>query len=270
MDPISSRSNPKIKLVRALRQRKARKAGELFTIEGIRHVGEAVESQTPIEYILFAPERLHSAYAQELINKQIKNGVPCYPVTVEVFESLAEKENPQGILAIAHRPSLTLANLIPANFSWGVALVDPQDPGNVGTIMRTIDAVGADGLLLLSSGPSTGGLVDPFHPSAVRASMGAIFWRPVVKAGFAEFSQWAIEHHYHVYGASAHAALDYQEMQAYDQPCILLMGSERQGLTPEQSGLCEKLIRLPLHGRTTSLNLAVATGVMLYEMLKKK
>jgi RNA methyltransferase, TrmH family len=270
MDLISSRSNPKIKQARALRQRKARQEDEAFIVEGIRHVGEAVEANAQIELIIYAPDRLHSAYAQSVIQEQSARGVACLAVTNEVFESLAEKDNPQGILAVVHQPKITLADLNPNNFSWGAALVDPQDPGNVGAILRTIDAVGASGILLLSSGSGTTGLVDPYHPGAVRASLGALFWRPIVQATFSNFANWAAVNHYHLYGTSARGKVDYQHIDAYQYPCILLMGSEREGLTSEQAALCEYLVRLPMHGHTTSLNLAVATGVMLYDMLNKK
>jgi TrmH family RNA methyltransferase len=270
MDIISSRSNVKIKQVRALHQRKARQEGELFLVEGIRHVGEAIEARLAIEFILYAPERLHSAYAQDLIQKQTASGVACFAVASDIFEDLADKENPQGILAVVRQPKMLLTDLTVNSFPWLVALVDPQDPGNLGAIMRTIDAVGANGLLLLSSGPTTAGLVDPFHPSAVRASMGSLFWRPTVNSTFTEFAPWAKEQGYHLYGTSAHGLVDYTAVQSYALPCILLMGSEREGLTSAQAAACDLLIRLPMHGHATSLNLAVATGVMLYEMLWKR
>jgi RNA methyltransferase, TrmH family len=269
MDIISSHSNPKIKQVRALHQRKARQAGELFIVEGIRHVAEAVEAHLSLEFIVYAPERLKSGYAQDLIQKQSLRGLPCYAVTREVFVTLADKENPQGILAVARRPKTTLSDLTAQGNPWLVALVDPQDPGNLGAIMRTIDAVGASGLLLLSSGPTTSGLADPYHPHAVRASMGTLFWHPLASAAFSEFLPWAQAQDYHLYGASAHGALDYKAIQSYQLPCILLMGSEREGLTAVQASACKALIRLPMHGHATSLNLAVAAGVMLYEMLHK-
>jgi TrmH family RNA methyltransferase len=157
---------------------------------------------------------------------------------------------------------MTLADISPANFGWGVALVAPQDPGNVGTILRTIDAVGASGLLLLDSS------VDPTHPTAVRASMGAIFWHPVLQISFSDFANWTRGHGYRVYGTSAHGNVTYQAVGAYERPLVLLMGSEKEGLTPEQAGLSDALVRLPMRGQVTSLNLAVATGVMLYQMLE--
>jgi len=264
MTIISSRSNPKIKQIRALRQRKNRQDSGLFFVEGIRHVGEAAEAGARLDSIFYAPELLTSAFALSLIEQQSSQGVPCYPTTAQVFDSIADRENPQGILALVEQSSLSLDDITAQNFPWGVALVEPQDPGNVGTILRTIDAVGASGLLLLDSS------VDPYYPSAVRASMGTLFWLPIIQTGFNEFIHWALRENYQIYGTSAHDSTNISEITAYQYPAILLMGSEREGLKPAQRDACQWLIRLPMRGRATSLNLAVATGVLLYDMLAKQ
>jgi len=261
MELISSRNNPKIKQARALQQRKARQEAHQFLVEGIRHVGEAVEAGAEVEAIYYAPELLKSDFALQLVSRQAERGKPCYATSPEVFTSLAEKDNPQGILAVVRQPERRLAELNPGNFSWGVALVAPQDPGNLGAILRTVDAVGASGLLLIESS------VDIYHPAAVRASMGALFWYPVIQTTFTEFRVWAADKSYHVYGSSAHAGTDYLQARPYQKPRILLLGSEREGLTPEQQSACESMARLPMCGHATSLNLAVAAGILLYAML---
>ncbi len=263
MEIISSRSNPKIKSARALQQRKHRDSKGSFLVEGIHQVGAAVEAKATIEGIYYAPELLKSQYALDLIEEASGRGLPCYATTVEVFASLAGKENPQGVLAVVRQRQETLSDLNPGGFSWGVACIAPQDAGNVGTIVRTIDAVGASGLITLDGG------VDAYHPTAVRASMGAIFRHPLVKASFQEFSQWARGCSYQVYGTSARGSVDYLQVSDYARPIILLLGDERQGLTPAQAEICQALVRLPMHGEVTSLNLAVAAGVMLYAMLEK-
>ncbi len=261
MELISSRNNPRIKEARALHQRKARQEARLFLVEGIRHVGEAVEAGAPVEAIYYAPDLLTSEYASRLVAEQSTRGVACFATTPEVFASLADKENPQGLLAVVRQPQRRLAELNPGNFPWGVALVSPQDPGNLGSILRTIDAVGASGLILLESS------VDLYHPAAVRASMGALFWYPAIQASFGEFREWAHGGGYHIYGSSAHGPQDYQQARPYLTPRILLLGSEREGLTPEQQSACESVVRLPMRGKATSLNLAVAAGILLYAML---
>ena len=256
--PIASRSNPLIKQARALRQRKARAATGLFLVEGIHHVGEAAEAGWQIEAILYAPDLLTSAFARRLIDQQAARGVRCQPVAAQVFGSLADKENPPGILAVVRQRCLTLERLTPKNFAWGAALVSPQDPGNLGAILRTIDAVGAAGLILLDGG------VDHYHPGAVRAGMGALFWKPVAQSSFGEFVDWARRGGYRLIGASAHAAADYRAVKRGAAPTVLLLGSEQKGLSEGQKAACDVVVSLPMRGRAASLNLAVAAGILLY------
>ena len=265
MSLITSRQNQKIKLARSLRTRKGRDSSGMFLVEGIHLVGAAVEAHQSginIEGIFYAPDFLHSDFATQLIHSQESKGVPCYATASDIFQTLAAKENPQGIIAVIRKPKISISQLMVSNFPWGVAAVAPQDPGNVGTLLRTIDAVGASGLILL--GEST----DPFHPSAVRASMGAIFWYPVVKASLAEFTHWVEENGYNVYGSSAHGSTHASQVESYQKPLILLLGSERNGLTPEQTAFCKQVISLPMHGHGSSLNFAVAASVLLYSILE--
>jgi TrmH family RNA methyltransferase len=263
MDLIRSRSNSKVRSARTLRQRKLRDESGTFLAEGIHLVGAAVEAGVQIDSIFFAPDLLKSKYALDLIEESRANAVPCYPTTSDVFTSLASKEHPQGIVAVVHQSTQQLFDLNPETFSWGAACIAPQDPGNTGTILRTIDAVGASGIILLDGG------VDAYHPTAVRASMGAIFRHPVVSTSFMDFAQWAEVNRYQVVGTSAHASLDYKEITHFTRPLILLLGEERQGLTSEQERICDVMVRLPMHGKVTSLNLAVAAGIMFYDILAK-
>ncbi len=258
---IRSRSNSKIKLARSLRLRRSRETAGLFLVEGIRLVADAVASGTPMEFILHAPDLLRSEYASELIQRQSERGLPCYSVSAEVFASLAARQHPQGILAVARIRQTPLAALHPGNFERGVALAAPQDPGNIGAVLRAVDAVGASGLILLDRA------ADAYHPEAVRASMGAIFWRPVVRAALADFAAWAAANRYHVWGAAIQGSDDFRKIRAWPLPFIFLLGSEREGLSAEQVAICERLIRLPMAGHVDSLNLAVAAGVLLYAML---
>jgi TrmH family RNA methyltransferase len=268
-ETITSRVNPKIKFLKSLNAKKNSRSSGFFVVEGIHHVGEALQALLAgkgisIHSIYYAPELLNSDFAQWIIQTAKTQGIASFPVSEYVFVSVAEKENPQGILAVVQRSIAKLSDLSPGDFHWGVALVSPQDAGNIGTIMRAIDAVNADGLILLDGG------VDPFHSHAVRASMGTLFWRPVVEATFNEFRQWSQQHGYHVYGTSAHAHQDYREAIPYLRPAILLMGSEQKGLTEDQVSVCEKTVSMPMKGRASSLNLALAAGVMLYAMLEEE
>jgi TrmH family RNA methyltransferase len=260
---ITSSSNAKIRLVRALQQRKERDSSRLFVAEGRFIIGEALTARAEIEFICYAPGLLKGRFSHELVEQARAAGVSLVETSAQILAQVSEKEHPQGLLAVVRQQRVRLDDLSPANFPWGVALVSPQDPGNLGAILRTIDAVGASGLVLLEGG------VDAYHPTAVRASMGALFWHPVVSASFGEWADWTRQHGYAAIGTSAHAATDYREVGHYRLPLMLLMGSEREGLTPDQTANCALMLRLPMRGRVTSLNLAVATGVMLYAVAER-
>jgi len=257
---ITSTANPLIKLARSLRNKKERAQTGQFLVEGILHVGEAAAANWKIDAVLYAPDLLASDFAKNLILELERKGVRCQPVSAQVFASVADKENPQGIMAIVQQRAYALGELDPAAVRFGAACVSPQDPGNVGTILRTLDAVGADVLFLLEGG------VDPYHPSAVRASMGTLFWKPVVQTSFSAFVDWARAHGHQLIGTSAHGSVDYRSVSLSDQPSVLVLGSEQKGLTSEQSAVCDVLVKLPMRGRATSLNLAVAAGVLLYAL----
>ncbi len=158
----------------------------------------------------------------------------------------------------------TLDGVASKQFHWGAALISPQDPGNVGTILRTLDAVGADGLFLLDGG------VELYHPSVVRASMGTLFWKTVVEASFDEFVIWRKKNNYRLVGSSSHAGTDYHMLQREAKPIILMLGNEQKGLSPEQISKCDEIVTMPMVGRVSSLNLAVAAGILLYQMAENK
>lgn len=253
---ITSTGNPLIKQARALRQKKARNESGLFLVEGIHHVGEVVEAGWDVETILYSSGVLTSPFAHELITRF---SFRPQPVTAQVMEALADKENPQGIIAIVHQRKSQLMDVKP--FQKAIALVSPQDPGNVGTILRTLDAVGVDTLFLLDGG------VELYHPSVIRASMGTLFWKSIIQTSFNDFLSWAREGKYQIIGTSAKADVGYDTLVP-QLPWILLLGNEQKGLSQEQSAACDVTISLPMQGRVSSLNLAVAAGVLLYQFGK--
>ncbi|PWH14032.1 MAG: RNA methyltransferase [Anaerolineae bacterium] len=255
-DLITSPSNPLIKQARALRQKKARQESGLFLVEGILHVGEAAEAGWHIETLLYCPERLRSGFGRELVEKLASQNIRCVPISQTAFESFSEKENPQGIAALVHQKHFSLSTF--PSFQLAVALVSPQDPGNVGSIFRTIDAAGADGLFLLEGG------ADPFQPACVRASMGTMFWKPFVQTSFEAFKVWAKKGNFRLVGTSAHATCSLTAFCMDERPTVLLLGSEQKGLSAEQMAICDDVLSLPMRGRASSLNLAVAAGIFLY------
>ena len=259
-EQLSSHTNPLVKLIRSLRQRKGRDETDLFLVEGIHHVGEAAEAGWVIETLVYAPDQLTSDFAHRLVDEQSRRGVRCVAFSAELFSTITEKDNPQGILAVVRQRHFGMNDIQPEHFHFGAALVSPQDPGNVGTILRSLDAAGADGLFLLDGG------VDPYHPSSIRASMGTIFWKSLVQTSFDDFVKWARTNNYQLVGSSAHASVDYRDIKRGKQPVILVLGNEQKGLSQEQMAACDVILSMPMKGRVSSLNLAVAAGILLYSL----
>lgn len=260
MTLITSLSNPLVKRVRALKARKGRVESGSFLVEGLHHIGSAFEAGWEVENLIYAPDLLTGDFAASLLNEARRSGIEPQPVSTKVMDSLTDKDNPQGVLALVKQRERRLDDLGPIHA--GVALVSPQDPGNVGTILRTIDAVGADALFLLEGG------VGLYHPTCVRASMGILFWKPVVLASFAEFVDWAREQGLYLVGSSAHAKVDYREIELGESPWVLLLGNEQKGLSEGQITKCNVTVSLPMQGKVSSLNLSVAAGILLYALKK--
>jgi len=254
---ITSTSNPWIKQVRALRQKKARRESGLFLVEGIHHVGEVVEAGWDVESVLYAPDTLTSSFAHDLMSTFAPKP---QPVTPQVMKSIADKDNPQGIIAVVHQKRMRISDL--GSSDNAVALVSAKDPGNVGTILRTMDAVGIDTLFLLEES------VELYHPTVVRASMGTLFWKNIVQASFDEFLFWARNGKYHLIGTSAHTDVSYHR-HAPVTPWVLVLGNEQKGLSANHLDVCDVTISIPMQGRVSSLNLSVAAGILLYQFMGK-
>ena len=260
---ITSPSNERIKNIRKLLERKARQESGLFYIEGLRIVAEAVEQGVTLDTLIVAPDLLKSTFGQELVAGQRAKGVSVLEVSSEVFQRISLKEGPQGLAAVARQRWLPMEQVrVEAGKTW-VALDSVADPGNLGTILRTHDAVGGHGVILLDQS------TDPFDPSAARASMGAMFTQRLVKASFAEFTEWKRKNAVFVVGTSDKAKTDYHKFR-YPAALVLLMGSERQGLQEHHLALCDEVVSIPMLGASDSLNLAVATAVVLYEILNQR
>ena len=259
---ITSFSNPKVKLIRKLDQKKYRQETGLFFVEGLRSVGEAVQTGASIDSLVFSPELLVSEFGQGLLDNPVVENVDRIEVSAEIYEKIAHKQGPQGIGALVRQNWRTLDSLAIQPQDLWIALDRVADPGNLGTIMRTADAVGCRGVILV--GDST----DPYDPTAVKASMGAIFSLELVQCPWQTFHNWQRQQGVTVVGTSDHASLDYTEA-SYQRPTILLMGSERHGLTDEMMAACHQMVKIPMAGRGDSLNLAVATAVIVYEIFNQ-
>lgn len=260
---ITSRKNPGLTQIRAFLKRPERERTGLALVEGLRLVTEALAFPDLVRQIVVAPELLKSPRGWELVQDQKASGVPVLSLGAEAFESISQKSGPQGIAAvIAQRWEHLNQVKLSAGDCW-IALEAIQDPGNLGTILRSCDATGCRGVFLLDR------TTDPYDPTALRASMGAIFSRRLVRTSFQIFAEWIHLHRYPVIGTSDAAALSYRDVE-YPSPVVLLMGSERLGLSPEQQALCEHVVHIPMNGSCDSLNVAIATAVVLYEILDQR
>ncbi len=255
---ITSVSNPRIKEIRKLRERKEQKRTGLFYMEGLRIIGEAFGKGAEIESLVVCPELLRNEFGAELLQQAEKRGIEILEVSRPVFESLAVKDNPQGLAAAAKARFYTLDDL---DITHGIitALTETADPGNLGTIIRTADAVDCQGVILI------GDCTSPYDIGAIRGSMGAIFSTKIVKTDLQSFLAWKQRTGLQLVGTSDKASADYADI-AYRDPVILLMGSERAGMSPEEFEACDEIVSIPMLRSSDSLNLAVATGIMLYQI----
>lgn len=227
-------------------------------MEGLHAVGAALEGGWRLIAVLHSPDVLASEFAQRLVERASSAGVRTEAVSREVISALAGKDNPQGLLAVVEQKQVSLDQVVVSTLA--VALQAPQDPGNVGTILRTLDAVGGEALFLLDGG------VDLYHPTAVRASMGALFWVPSVSASSADFLTWRTSRALHLVGSSAHGGVDYRA-PAYPKPCVLVLGNEQKGLSTSLRAACDSVVNIPMKGHASSLNLSAAAAVLLYQIV---
>ena len=260
VDQITSFSNPLVKRVKRLRQKKYRRQEKAFFIEGLRVVLSAVEQAALVETIIYCPELLTSELAWKVLQQQEEAGVRRQAVTASVFASISGRDNPVGLGAIVRTQWMDLEEMTSGPDDIFVALFEAAEPGNLGTIIRTMDAVGAKGLILV------GDTVDPYHPAAVKASMGALF---SVKLGRASSNEalfhWAKTSMLETVASSARGATLYTGAN-YNLPVLLLLGSEGSGLPASVTDTCEQTVAIPMTGAASSLNLAVAAGLLLYEI----
>jgi RNA methyltransferase, TrmH family len=254
---VTAFSNSTVKLLRSLRDKKARREEGLFLAEGLRIVAEARDIGRLPEIVAFSAEGARHPLAAEIIAATEAAGGDAVETTADILTKMSGKDNPQMLLG-AYRQAETSLEQIDRNAAplWIVAQA-LRDPGNLGTILRTGDAVGAGGLILVDDS------ADPFSVEAVRASMGAIFTQAVATARWPEFIAWLRSGEGQLVGTSLKASNDYLEA-GYRQPCFLLIGNEQQGLPADYEAECDLLVKIPMAGRADSLNAAMAAAVMAF------
>jgi len=254
---ITAFSNSTVKLLRSLRDKKARRAEGLFLAEGLRILAEARDSGRLPEIVAFSPEGALHPLAAEIIAATEAAGGDAIETSPDILSKMSGKDNPQMLLGAYRQPETALASLDRNAAPLWIVAQALRDPGNIGTILRTGDAVGAGGLILIDD------CADPFSVEAVRASMGAVFTQQVATARWPEFVAWLRDGDGQLVGTSLKATQDYLDAQ-YRPPCFLLIGNEQQGLPPDYEDECDSLVKIPMAGRADSLNAAMAAAVMAF------
>lgn len=258
---ISSPSNPIIKDIKALEMRKRRKETGQFLVEGLRSVIEGVDLSWNLKYIAYHTDIKEKEDVIRCVSYCENKGGLALEVTTDVLEKISRKDNPQSVIGVFEQRILPLKNLKYDTARCYVVLEQVRDPGNLGTIIRTVDAIGADGVILVEQ------CCDPFSVEAIRATMGSVFNVPLYQLSRAEFTEWAGKWTGDIIGTTLQSSVDFREVVP-KLPLLLLMGNEQAGLSDELRNITTQCIRLPMNGRADSLNLAVATGISLYALLE--
>jgi TrmH family RNA methyltransferase len=254
---ITSLANPTVKAARALHMRKAREETSQFLAEGLKIVTEAVELGRAPRTLLYSVEASGHPLLRRALAATEQAGGEAIEVSRDILAKVSRRDNPQTVLAIFDQAFTPMDALTPAASRCWVALEAVRDPGNLGAIVRTADAAGCGGVILV------GDCCDPFSVEAVRATMGSVFAVPIARTTAPEFLAWRGAWPGAVVGTLLSATNDFRAA-SYAPPSLILMGNEQAGLTPELAAACDVTVKIPMRGRADSLNLAVATGIMIY------
>lgn len=264
---LSSTQNPRIKQTLELRGRSERDTSGLFIIEGYRETLRALEGGQKIEELFYCPSLFLGVNETTLIARLQKTGTRLFECNEKVFHKLSYRDRPDGLLAVALQHHLNLDDLqkIIASKSNPFLVVAEaiEKPGNLGTILRSSDAVGADGVLICDR------CTDIFNPNVVRASVGTLFTIPVVEAEGLKTLAWLKKQKIQILAATPHATVEYTSVDMRG-PLAIAVGTEQLGLSKLWMEEADLQVRIPMLGVADSLNVAMATTLLLYEALRQR
>ena len=260
---ITAFSNPLVKQVRDLRDKRHRREQGRFLAEGLRILTEAREAGRLPALLFHAAASAGHPLVRTLVTDVEAAGGEAIETTPDILAKLSGKDNPQAVVGVFDAWETPLDALDRTAAGLWLVAERLRDPGNLGTMLRTGDAVGAGALILV------GECVDPFSVEAVRASMGALFTVPVVRTEWPDFLAWLRTGPGQLVGLSLDAAQGYRDAR-YPAPTFLLTGNEAQGMPADYAAACDLLVKIPMLGKADSLNAAVATAVMAYEVLAQQ
>ena len=254
---ITSLTNDTIKSVRALHMRKERDLTGRFLAEGLKFIGEALDQGRAPVILLVGEEARPHPLLDRAKAETIKAGGQIIIVTHPILEKISRRDNPQTVLGVFEQVYTPLDAIQPDAKPCWVALEQVRDPGNLGTIIRTADSAGCGGVILI------GDCVDPFSVEAVRATMGSVFAVSITKTTPDAFLAWRKTWPGSVVGTRLDAKVSHRSA-VMQKPSLILMGNEQAGLTDDLAAACDVNVKIPMRGRADSLNLAIATGIMVY------
>jgi len=260
---ISSLQNPRVKQVVRLRDRRDRDRDGLMTIEGYRELLRAQENGYPVEEVLFCPEMFRGENEFPLLEMLRASGARITQVAAHVFRKMAYRDRPEGVLGIAPQIRSGINDLRVGAWPFLVVAEAIEKPGNLGTILRSADATGVDGLVLCDR------CTDLFNPNVVRASTGMLFSVPIAEASSAEALAWLRERGIAVLAATPHAEQLYTDVDM-TQPLAVVVGAEQYGLSDVWMREADIQVRIPMLGQADSLNVATATTLLLYEVVRQR
>jgi len=257
---ITGFSNSTVKFLRSLREKKHRKASGKFLAEGLRLLTDARESGHIPEMLVMATGRDPHPLLEALEADVLRAGGDVLEMSEDLLAKVSGKDNPQAVAGVFAEFDTSLADIDRSTAKIWLVAQALRDPGNLGTMLRTGDAVGAGGLILIDD------CADPFSAEAVRASMGAVFTQRIAQARWEDFHDWLRGGSGQLVAASLRDAVDYRGAP-YAAPCFLMVGNESRGLPEEYEMACDLRVTMPMKGRADSLNAAVAGAVLAYEAL---
>lgn len=261
---ITGYSNPTVKYLRSLREKKHRKREGVFLAEGLRLLTDALESGRVPKILVMANGRDPHVLIDALEDAVADANGEIIATTPDILTKITGKDNSQAVLGVFDEFDTSLTRLNPSEAPIWLVAQALRDPGNLGTMLRTGDAIGAGGLILIDD------CADPFSVEAVRASMGAVFTQQIARAPWDEFLPWlrqgAKEHGGQLVAASLRDAQPYRGAP-YQAPCFVMVGNESRGLPEDYEAACDLRVTMPMRGRADSLNAAVSAAVLGYEVL---
>jgi RNA methyltransferase, TrmH family len=257
---ITSPSNPIIKDIKSLNMKKYRSERNEFLAEGLKLIIDALNAGWILKILLVSQTARGQPIIEQTVERAQAKGAIVLETNEKVTSTITKRDNPQAVIGVLEQKYNPLSTITPKNDQIWLALDRVRDPGNLGTIMRTVDAVGGSGVILI------GDATDPFALETVRATMGSLFVVPLYRASENEFLTFAKTFNGITVGTHLKGAVDYRSVNYQNKSVLLIMGNEQSGLSQNIAQSCHKLVKIPQLGQADSLNLAVATGVTLFEI----